>query len=449
MADLAIHLTLRGQEEESLFIPVRGQNGDVVLSKNGEKGEGGYLLKKNEDSFWEFADKDVYEKFEESKEIIEGRLVELSQAWLEKAYQGVEDSDSAEDETVLQKPGYGPEQIFVENKPFSLRQLYELIKDNDIEISPDFQRHFIWDRTRQSRLIESILLGLPLPAIYFSQYDDGRLTVVDGLQRLGSICNFLDGKLKLMNLEYLENCNGKTYSELKEVLSPLQMRRFGQTQISCFVIDYRSPSQLKFDLFRRLNTAGKPLNRQEIRNCLALQKVRDLLKKMTGCEEFKQATGDSLKDVRMEAQEAALRFIYFYEEYSEENPVGNYKGKMDAALDQEIDILNKKAPADLERYFEVYRQCMGKIFQLFGDQAFRKPSEPGERANPINKLLMLCLSVIVAKCDFAGIQKSPKDLLSKVLQRPEMFGFLTWNTNSKENIMEVMQILKKSFEGLC
>src|SRR4030095_7969602 len=123
----------------------------------------------------------------------------------------------------------------VENKPFSLRQILDLIESGDIELTPDFQRNFIWDKTRQSRLIESILLGLPLPSIYLSQYEDGRLTVVDGLQRLSTLRSFLKNDLSLSNLEYLTDCNNKTYLELDKVLSPLRIRRFTQTQVMCFV----------------------------------------------------------------------------------------------------------------------------------------------------------------------------------------------------------------------
>ncbi|MBK6785395.1 MAG: hypothetical protein IPG79_17810 [Saprospiraceae bacterium] len=110
----------------------------------------------------------------------------------------------------------------------------------------------------------------------------------------------------------------------------------------CFVIDYRSPSQLKFDLFRRLNTGGKPLNNQEIRNCLSRPTVQNVLKDMVELESFGNATDWSVKDTRMEAREAALRFIYFNEQYKLSNPVGNYNGDMETTPDNFIDELNKR-----------------------------------------------------------------------------------------------------------
>jgi uncharacterized protein with ParB-like and HNH nuclease domain len=377
--------------------------------------------------------------FEESPEIVNERLVGLSTDWLETKSQGFENST---DFVSINKPGYGPDDIFVENKPFSLRQIVELINNGDIELTPDFQRNFIWDKTRQSKLIESILLGLPLPSIYLSQYKDGRLTVVDGLQRLHTIKYFLEDKLVLSNLEYLKDCNGKTYSQLEGILSPLRYRKFGQTQIMCFVIDYRSPTQLKFDLFRRLNTGGKPLNNQEIRNCLSRPSVQQLLKNMVELENFGNATDWSVKDTRMEAREAALRFIYFFEQYTVSNPVGKYNGDMETTLDDFIDDLNKRESDNLEKYISIYDKALGSAYHLFGDYCFRKvlPETVNGKRTPVNKLLMLTLSVLLTKFDSAktielNVENSLLVPLAEFIENEDrLFDAMTYGTNGKWNI---------------
>lgn len=377
--------------------------------------------------------------FEESAEIVNERLVGLSTDWLETISQGFENST---DFVSLNKPGYGPDDIFVENKPFSLRQIVELINNGDIELTPDFQRNFIWDKTRQSKLIESILLGLPLPSIYLSQYKDGRLTVVDGLQRLHTIKYFLEDKLVLSNLEYLKDCNDKTYSQLEGVLSPLRYRKFGQTQIMCFVIDYRSPTQLKFDLFRRLNTGGKPLNNQEIRNCLSRPNVQQLLKNMVELESFRNATDWSVKDTRMEAREAALRFIYFFEQYKISNPIGKYNGDMETTLDDFIDDLNKRESYSLEKYISIYDKALGIAYHLFGAYCFRKvlPETVNGKRTPVNKLLMLTLSVLLTKFDSELTIKLNEENsllvpLAEFIENEErLFDAMTWGTNGKWNI---------------
>jgi uncharacterized protein with ParB-like and HNH nuclease domain len=317
-----------------------------------------------------------------------------------------------------------------------------LINNGDIELTPDFQRNFIWDKTRQSKLIESILLGLPLPSIYLSQYKDGRLTVVDGLQRLHTIKYFLEDKLVLSNLEYLKDCNGKTYSQLEGILSPLRYRKFGQTQIMCFVIDYRSPTQLKFDLFRRLNTGGKPLNNQEIRNCLSRPSVQQLLKNMVELENFGNATDWSVKDTRMEAREAALRFIYFFEQYTVSNPVGKYNGDMETTLDDFIDDLNKRESDNLEKYISIYDKALGSAYHLFGDYCFRKvlPETVNGKRTPVNKLLMLTLSVLLTKFDSAktielNVENSLLVPLAEFIENEDrLFDAMTYGTNGKWNI---------------
>lgn len=390
--------------------------------------------------------------FREEESLVTEKMIGLSSEWMEYNSQGFENSA---DFKVSGKPGYGPDDIFVENKPFSLRQIVDLINSQDIELTPDFQRNFIWDRTRQSKLIESILLGLPLPSIYLSQYEDGRLTVVDGLQRLHTIKNFLENKLILNNLEYLENCNGKKYSQLEGILSPLRLRKFGQTQIMCFVIDYRSPSQLKFDLFRRLNTGGRPLNNQEIRNCLSRPHVQNLLKRMTELESFDLATDYSVRDTRMESREAALRFIYFYDNYSPKNPIGNYNGDMESALDSYIDILNKRDPSSLEKYISIYDNSLTSAFHLFDIYCFRKilPETLGDRRAPVNKLLMLTISVLLSNYDSARLlEMNENDSLIELLadyieEDYDFFRAMSYGTNGKWNIETGYNALTDFFEN--
>lgn len=149
----------------------------------------------------------------------------------------------------------------------------------DLNLHPDFQRNLVWDNFRKSRLIESILLRIPLPMFYFSQDDDGVLSVVDGLQRLSAIYEFMENKLVLKDLEYLDNCNNKTYNKEENRIDDKYVRWFNMTQIVVNVIDPQSPPKVKYDIFRRINTGGRPLNAQELRNCLAGNGLRDTLKK--------------------------------------------------------------------------------------------------------------------------------------------------------------------------
>ncbi|MGN7706905.1 DUF262 domain-containing protein [Chryseobacterium sp. 22543] len=435
MGLLEARFTISGKDREIPFTIIEDDNSKVYLYSIVDENEYKFPLTNTEGLLRLVGDN----PFEESDDIVDERLTGLSSDWVESKAQGF---DSSIDFEQLKQPGYGPDDIFVENKPFSLRQILDLIESDDIELTPDFQRNFIWDKTRQSKLIESVLLGLPLPSIYLSQYEDGRLTVVDGLQRLSTIRAFLNNELKLTNLEYLSECNNKHFSELETVLSPLRLRKFTQTQIMCFVIDYRSPSKLKFDLFRRLNTGGKPLNNQEIRNCLSKPQIQMVLKDMVNLESFGKATDYSVKDGRMDAREAALRFLYFDEQYSVENPVGFYNGDMEGTLDDFIDDLNKYDLDELRKSITVYNRALKNAFHLFGSYCFRKVTRETvrQRRSPVNKLLMLSFSVLLSKYDYSTVTMKFKYeglleyLADYISDNEHVFRAITWGTNGKWNL---------------
>lgn len=445
---IEVRFTIKGQKNESPFTIVEEVNDSLCLYSETENG-GLKIQLKNDNGLLSLEEPSP---FEEDLEIVADRLSGLSADWIELKSQGFE--NTTDFNVSKNKPGYGPDDIFVENKPFSLKQIVELVRDGDIELSPNFQRNFIWDKTRQSKLIESILLGLPLPSIYLSQYKDGRLTVVDGLQRITTIKKFLENDLVLSNLEYLKECNGYRYKDLEGILSNLRLRRFGQTQIMCFVIDYRSPSQLKFDLFRRLNTGGKPLNNQEIRNCLSRPEVQHILKSMVDLDSFKDATDSSVKDTRMEAREAVLRFIYFYEQYTPQNPLGKYNGDMETTLDNFIDELNYRDLSKIKGYIDKYDNALRIAHYLFGAFCFRKilPSTLGMRRAQINKLIMLTFSVLLVDYNFEDVIKSNREsslvesLADFIHTEDRLFDAITWSTNSKWNIETGFKSFKKFLE---
>lgn len=342
--------------------------------------------------------------FDETPEKVRDVVSEMVERLNEAEAQGIEVTVGKDEEDVITESenpasindeNYSARDIYVENKPFSVRQLQLLIDDGDLELNPDFQRNFIWDRTRQSLLIESMLLGLPLPSIYLSQYDDGRLTVVDGLQRITTMRRFLRDELRLTGLEYLRECEGKTFSELKGVLSDLQIRQFNQIQIGCFVIDYRSPDRLKFDLFRRLNTGSKPLNRSEIRNCLTRSEVQRDLKLMWNSEAFRLATGGLVSNLRMQATDLVMRYLFFRRSWLSGNFLVGYRGEIDDDLDAFTSTLNRGGISDEEIY--AFDKAMLMARYLFRDNAFRKrPSAWTGRRHPVNQLLFEAVSVILS-----------------------------------------------------
>lgn len=404
-----------------------------------------------------FVFKDVtMSDFSETEEDVKDRLFQLYLNWLHNS-QGGFDTSTEDLDQPIKGLDYSPASIIVRNEPISIRQLITMIDDGDIELNPSFQRNFIWDNTKRSRLIESVLMGLPLPAIYLSQYDDGRLTIVDGLQRIHTINSFAKGSLSLCNLEYLKDCDDHKISDIQEVISPLLYRRFWQTSIMCFVIDYRSPQTLKYDIFKRLNTGGVQLNAQEIRNCLSRKPLQQTLLDMIDKERksyFDIATENGVRNDRMDAQELALRFIYFYEHYQEgENPTGTYNGYLEGALNKFVDVLNKRPEKELQQYVELFNEALRKAHALFGRYTFRKVyhNYKDHVRRRINKSLLITITVLLAKYREVYVNNN-KQVLTQLAEltstNADFNNALTWSTASKNNMNLVFTKVKEIFDNL-
>lgn len=350
----------------------------------------------------------------------------------------------------LDKDPYDPKLIRVDTKPFSIHQVYEMIKCGDLDLSPDFQREFVWlDITRKSRLIESLLLRIPLPVFYLSQDEDGRFKVVDGVQRLTVIRDFLENKFRLKNMEYLKECEGKWYKNEnkfpKDSLDSLYVRRIEQTQLFFNIIDPQTPEKVKYDIFRRINTGGKSLNAQEIRNCLEKPSTRKFLKELVESEEFLTVTRHSISSTRMADKEIVLRFIAFY--LYDHNLYGQkaYRGDMDAYLDSTVEILNKLYPVHFNDIEAAFKKAMVNAKLLFEDKAFRK-------ASYINKALFLSWARILCDIDTGylkdkNIGSQLYDRLKTEIQNNDEYSrALSMATNDVRNVELSHKIAKSLLE---
>ena len=375
------------------------------------------VTNKDDENFFEVKiGKDIKNSVDDIKEQFDEFYLEFQKQLLSTGADGIEPDDE-NDDNGEEKP-YDPDLIRVDPKQFMLMYLYEMMtpKENevDLDLAPDFQRNFVWDLKRQSRLIESLLLRIPLPVFYFAETEDNGLQVIDGLQRLTTLKNFLSNKFKLKDLEYLkDDCDGRLY----KTLDKKYIRRLDQTQIFANVIDLRTPSKVKFDIFKRINTGGRALNNQEIRNCLSTPKVRKFLRDLAISKEFKDATGGSVKQTRFADQELVLRFIAFYLVKKEKIKDLVYKGKVETLLDTTLDILNKSSTTKLVRYAEKFNIAMNNAFHLFGKYAFRKFNRlhiENDRRPLINKSLFVTFSVELSDYTYFT-DRSLKNKLIKII----------------------------------
>ena len=300
-----------------------------------------------------------------------------------------EDVEGKADAAAEIKDPFDPTTIRIDPKNITVDLIMKRMDRGEIDLNPDFQRNAgVWDRTGQSRLIESLLLRVPIPVFYMAADREDRWQVVDGLQRLDALKSFvLEKRLELHGLEYLEDFEKRSYDQLPR---PMQ-RRIDETELYCHVIQPGTPPEVMFNVFKRINTGGKPLLPQEIRHALYPGPARNFINEMAKDPEFLSATGRSVSSKRMADRECVLRFVAFHRGRRD------YQGNLNAFLVNAMKALNDMAgDGELTALREDFRGAMRLARDLFGDEAFRRPAGADERRKPINKPLFEAWSVNLA-----------------------------------------------------
>lgn len=274
-------------------------------------------------------------------------------------------------------------QIRFEVIDFSVGELVRLHTDREILIQPAFQRMFRWTQAQQSRLIESMLLGLPVPQIVLFQRDDGLLELIDGLQRVSSLIRFVTGKTPreaaeeqsettaLDDCDVLTSLNGEVYASLPPVIQ-LELKR---KTLRAIVIRRTNDPSLRFEMFKRLNSGGSTAEPHEVRNA-SLRIVGEpgerFLNFLGACSEypsFKEVT-ETLSEPakqRLGRQELVLRF------FALKNSIQTYKGNISDWLDSYSEAVVKGEVAfDYERERPIFDELFTVLNDKFGPEAFLK-----------------------------------------------------------------------------
>ncbi len=325
--------------------------------------------------------------------------IESCREYLEENNIVVVDDDEVEemtDETnytELIKP-YDTTQIDISPKPLSLDMIIARLENEEIDLMPDFQRKAgLWSVEQKSQLIESLLLRIPLPAFYFDGSNNSKWVVIDGLQRLTALKEFFvdeETKLKLHGLEFLKELNGATIDDMPRSY----VRRMKETQVITYIINPGAPINLKYNIFKRINTGGLELEPQEIRHALYQGFATRYLRELANLEEFKQATGYSVKTDRMLDREFVLRFLTFYV-----LGVSEYKGSIDLFLNAGMEMLNRSEfkATDAEYMKKVFIRVLNVSWEIFGKFAFRRMPDLYKR-RPISKALFETWTCVLAEC---------------------------------------------------
>lgn len=276
---------------------------------------------------------------------------------------------------------------------FELKRKFEK-NPSQIVLDSSFQRNNVWKINQERELIESVLMGLPLPIFYFNEDRMGRLVVIDGRQRLTTFFKFMDEKegFSLDNLKILSNLNKKKFKDLDTNLQT----KIEDYQIIAHVIQPPTPDRIKFDIFDRVNRAGTQLNKQEIRNALYQGNATELLLHLSKTDEFTKATeGAFVKETRMKDRYILLRFIAFYLYYNGGLPVFTggkknsyqYTGDIDEFLGLTMEYLNVCSSDQLEEIWDIALESLEKTSYYLGKNAFRLTENMGDgviKRYPIN-----------------------------------------------------------------
>ncbi|OWY22359.1 hypothetical protein B6N25_07155 [Sphingobacteriales bacterium TSM_CSS] len=321
---------------------------------------------------------------------------------------------------LMEKP-FDPSLINIDTKTPSLDTLIKRIAHDEILLNTEtyFQRRpNLWDATKQSRLIESILIRFPLPAFYFDGSDNQRWLVVDGLQRLSSIQNFVlkkENPLKLINLEFLTQLEGKTFSELSRDLQ----RVIEETTVVIYVINPGTPVDVKFNIFKRINTGGLVLTAQEIRHALFQGAPATFIAELAELPEFIEATDNALSNnYRMIDRDFANRFLAFYLFGYE-----NYQPDLDTFMSKAMAAIYRMNEEEKEKIKADYKAALQLSKVVFGKNAFRKFYPESTIRNPINKAIF---DSIVPQ--FARLTPDERIIIEK--NKEEMLEYFTLMLNN-------------------
>jgi len=349
-----------------------------------------------EASFSEEAEEREQPATELTAELVDRKLSEESGV----EYEG-DDSQPFEENGV--QP-FDPTLIRIETRTVTIDGMIKRIANDEINLHPDFQRMGgIWNDVVQSRLIESLLIRIPLPAFYMDATDDDKWLVIDGLQRLTTLKRFIMEKsLKLQKLEFWGNeYNGKTFDGLPRSLQ----RRIEETQLTLYLVQKGTPHKVKFNIFKRINTGGVPLSGQEIRHALNLGHSTELVEELAKSNEFQRATDGSVSPMRMVDRECVLRFVAFKlkdpSDYTTRDDLDSFlNDRM-----QEINEQGKQRPAFLDELRTSFKRAMNSAHDLFGNRAFRKIDKRTNRRSPISKALFEAWSVNLDKLSDEEIKR--------------------------------------------
>lgn len=362
----------------------------------------------------------------------------------------VESEDSSSDSITVP---YRPSDIRIETHPMNLGDLIEMIDAGWINFDTEYQRlKNLWSPDKQSRLIESVLLGLRLPAFYFEEVTRRKWNIIDGLQRCCAVQNFCVYKtMRLSGLEFLgEKFNNKSFDDF-----PFEVRRdLRMLPITVNILMKGTPADVKYILFKRLNTGGVELKPQEIRTAM-FPEVVPVLRSMAESADFLRVTRGKIPTKRQEDKDFVSRFIAFYllgpQAYKNNMDIETF---VNGAMQELRKVLNSPIVEQMKGDFAHSLQVAE---QIFGIDAFRKRLAPEDYLKPLNKAYFEVLTTTFARLSaddeecILGRKDLLKDNLMWLMNTPTFATSISTGTGRLERVQTrfkgVANAIKATLDG--
>ncbi len=253
--------------------------------------------------------------------------------------------------------------VFTDKSDPPIGGLHLRHKAGDLVLDPIFQRRRVWEDSRSSRLIESLILEVPLPVFYVAEGRDGTDEVIDGQQRLSAFFRFLNNEYSLRGLRALPHLNGKTFKDLDKQIQKM----IRDSSIRVITFKRESDENLRFEIFERLNTGAVPLNRQELRNCVYRGPYNKRLLELSSEADYMWLMGLKGPERRMKDVEYVLRFAaFFHATYLK------YRPPMDRFLDDDMRRYQSAPEEDLVELRSAFKNSVSLIRSLLGQHVFKR-----------------------------------------------------------------------------
>lgn len=302
--------------------------------------------------------------------------------------------------------------IHLEKNDRSLAELKRWCDRGSLILNPDWQRNYVWNQHQASKLIESFLLGIPVPVVYLAKNEKGDYEVIDGQQRLRSVFNFLDSKYSLRGLDILTDIENKKFNALDRT----HQQTIEDATLRSFEFESNTDRDMLFVVFERLNTGGTKLNEMEIRNCIFRGKLNNLIIKLAKSNEFKRVVNQDGIDKRMVDRALVLRFLAFYERTHTKCTKG-----LKRFLNDFFEIYQDATDDRIANFEKVFEHCMNASFAVFGKSGFRLKEEKvgshsiGAWSNRANAPIFQAISTSFADYDIGQITRAGDQIYEEYL----------------------------------